>query len=81
MDEDQFEDAILFEIVAMGNAVKCSAIDPSTNIEVSIIGPPNTSPYTLKMHAARKLFRRLRAEFEDDEPERTSRQRKRGVWA
>lgn len=51
---------VLFEILAMGNAVKCSAIDPVTNIEVSVVGPATASPYSLKMNALRKLKARLR---------------------
>lgn len=51
---------VLFEIVAIGNAVKVSAIDPASNIEVSVIGSPYASPYTLKMNALRKLRMRVR---------------------
>ncbi len=51
---------VLFEIVAMGNSVKASAIDPVTNLEVSVVGPPTASPYNLKMNALRKLKARLR---------------------
>lgn len=51
---------VLFEIIAMGNAVKVSAIDPHSNLEVSVIGPIAASPYTLKMNALRKLKARLR---------------------
>jgi hypothetical protein len=51
---------VLFEIVAIGNSVKVSAIDPSSNLEVSVIGPVTASPYTLKMNALRKLKARLR---------------------
>ncbi len=39
----------------IGNAVKVSAIDPVTNIEISVMGPATASPYTLKMNALRKL--------------------------
>jgi hypothetical protein len=51
---------VLFEIVAIGNAVKVSAIDPISNIEVSVLGPAAASAYTLKMNALRKLKARLR---------------------
>ncbi|MCC6912763.1 MAG: hypothetical protein IT566_03580 [Rhodospirillaceae bacterium] len=51
---------VLFEIVAVGNAVKVSAIDPVTNIEVSVVGSIATSAYSLKMNALRKLKARLR---------------------
>ena len=46
---------VLFDMVTIGNAVKVSAIDPSTNPEVSIIGSAHMSPYSLKMNALRKL--------------------------
>ncbi len=51
---------VLFEIRPMGNAVKVSAIDPATNVEVSIVGSAHASPYTLKMNALRKLKSVLR---------------------
>ena len=46
---------VLFETVAVGNSVKVSAIDPSTNTEVSVVGSAHMSPYSLKMNALRKL--------------------------
>lgn len=46
---------VLFEMRVIGNAVKVSAIDPVTNIEISVMGPATASPYTLKMNALRKL--------------------------
>lgn len=51
---------VLFEIVAIGNAVKVSAIDPHSNVEVAVVGPVTASPYSLKMNALRKLKARLR---------------------
>jgi hypothetical protein len=51
---------VLFEIVAIGNAVKVSAIDPHSNVEVSVVGPASASAYTLKMNALRKLKAKLR---------------------
>jgi len=51
---------VLFEMVAIGNAVKVSAIDPITNTEVSVLGPVTASAYTLKMNALRKLKAKLR---------------------
>lgn len=51
---------VLFEIVAIGNAVKVSALDPITNTEVSVLGPVTASAYTLKMNALRKLKAKLR---------------------
>ncbi|NKB45197.1 MAG: hypothetical protein GKS03_13070 [Alphaproteobacteria bacterium] len=46
---------VLFEIHQIGNAVRVSAIDPSTNTEVVIVGSPHMSPYSLKINAVRKL--------------------------
>ncbi len=51
---------VLFEVVVVGNAVKCSALDPRTNTEVCVVGSAYTSPYSLKMNALRKLKRVLR---------------------
>ena len=51
---------VLFEMYAVGNSVKVSAIDPNSNVEVSVIGPATAAPYTLKMNALRKLKARLR---------------------
>ncbi|MSO72188.1 MAG: serine hydroxymethyltransferase [Rhodospirillaceae bacterium] len=46
---------VLFEVKAVGNALKVSALDPVTNIEVSIVGSAYASPYSFKMNALRKL--------------------------
>lgn len=51
---------VLFEMYAVGNSVKVSAIDPYSNIEVSVIGPATAASYTLKMNALRKLKAKLR---------------------
>ena len=51
---------VLFEVQQIGNAVKISAIDPATNTEVSVVGSPHMSPYSLKMNAVRKLKAALR---------------------
>ena len=51
---------VLFEVRAVGNAVKVSAIDPATNTEVCVVGSAFTSPYSLKMNALRKLKSVLR---------------------
>ena len=46
---------VLFEFVTIGNAVKVSALHVASNIEVSLVGSPNMTPYTLKANAVRKL--------------------------
>ena len=51
---------VLFEVKVIGNAVKVSAVDPRTNIEVCIVGSAHASPYSLKMNALRKLKSVLR---------------------
>lgn len=78
-DDDDLDGQILFEIVAMGNAVKVSAVDPVTNTEVSVIGSPRMSPFTLKTNAMRKLMRALRMRSEAPPP--APKRRRRGVWA
>jgi hypothetical protein len=57
-DDDLGE--VLFEVRQLGNSVKISAIDPATNTEVSVVGPANATPYSLKMNAVRKLKAALR---------------------
>ncbi len=46
---------VLFEIFVMGNAVKVSAVHVETNTEVSLIGAPGMTEFTLKANALRKL--------------------------
>jgi len=51
----------LIEIVALGNALKVTAIDPQTGAETSIVGDPSASTAHLAMLATRKL-RRLQSQ-------------------
>ena len=46
---------VILEFHAIGNAVKVTAIDPETMIEVSIMGPPSAGEEALKRAALRKL--------------------------
>lgn len=50
---------IYFEFVAIGGSVKCTAIDPLTGREVSVIGPASALPRDLERLALAKLMRRL----------------------
>ena len=52
-DDDPSE--VLFEIVTVGNAVKVSVVHVATNTEVSIMGTPGMTDFTLKANALRKL--------------------------
>jgi len=71
---------VLFEIVTIGNAVKVSAIEPLTNTEVSIVGSPSMTPYSLKMNALRKLEKVMRARTaQPDQPRGPT--RRRGLYA
>jgi hypothetical protein len=45
----------LLEFQTIGNAVKVSAIDPETLVEVSIVGPISATEADLSRLAARKL--------------------------
>jgi len=47
---------VLFELRRLGNSVRVNAIDPSTNIEVTIIGDPRVGEEALKRTAMRKLI-------------------------
>lgn len=53
---------IYFEHIMIGNAVKVSAIDSSSGLEVSISGPRNTSPKDLERIALQKLMRAMSRE-------------------
>ncbi len=46
---------VIIEIQQIGNAVKVTAVDPETQIEVSIFGPPSAGEEMLKRTAIRKL--------------------------
>lgn len=48
---------VYFEVIFMGNAAKVTAIDSETGIEVSIVGSPRATMYSLKANAFRKLMR------------------------
>jgi hypothetical protein len=56
------ERAVYFEFIAVGNAVKATAIDSLTGIEVSIMGPTSASQADLKQLALQKLKARLKRE-------------------
>ena len=46
---------IIFEFHQVGKAVKVSAIDVQTGVEVAIVGDPGAGDETLKRTALRKL--------------------------
>jgi hypothetical protein len=46
---------VILEFQVLGNAVKVTAIDPETLIEVSIVGSATATEETLKRAALRKL--------------------------
>ena len=50
----------LFEFHRVGAYMKVTALDPDTGLEVSIVGPANTSEYTLRTNAQLKLEAVLR---------------------
>jgi hypothetical protein len=53
---------VYFEFVKLGNAVKVTAIDSVTAIEVSVMGPANAAKSDLERIALRKLEARLKRE-------------------
>ena len=71
---------VLFEMAALGNFVKVSAIDPISNTEVCIVGSTSMSPYFPKMSALRKLKRVLAGRGEN-EKEQPITSRRAGLWA
>lgn len=46
---------VIIEFQQIGNAVKVTAVDTKTLIEVSIMGPPSAGEETLKRNAINKL--------------------------
>ena len=46
---------VLLEFHRIGNAVKVTAMDPETMVEVSIVGPPDAGEEQLTRTAIRKL--------------------------
>lgn len=53
------EREVYFEFVALGNAVRVSAICSVTGVEVQVIGPAGAARRDLERLALRKLERRL----------------------
>jgi Domain of unknown function (DUF6898) len=53
---------VYFEFIAVGNAVKVTAIDSLTGIEVSTMGPASAAQMDLKQLALQKLKARLKRE-------------------
>jgi hypothetical protein len=51
---------VYFEFVAIGNAVKVTAIDSLTAVEVSVMGPVSASQTDLRQLALQKLKHRLK---------------------
>ena len=51
----QDANGFLIEFIAIGNAVKVSAIDPVSGVETSIIGAASASQHDLMALAAKKL--------------------------
>ena len=56
------EREVYFEFIAVGNAVKVTAIDSLTGIEVSAMGPVTAAQMDLKQLALQKLKARLKRE-------------------
>ena len=62
MAEPGDERAVYFEFIAIGNAVKVTAIDSQTGIEVSAMGPASAAQADLERLALQKLKARLARE-------------------
>lgn len=59
------DEGYLIEFIQVGNAVKVSAVDPKTGLEVSIVGSPAMSRDALAAAAVRKLRYRLKPKPEN----------------
>lgn len=53
------EREVYFEHTALGNYAKCTAIDPETALEVTIMGPVKASQRDMEQLALAKLMKRL----------------------
>jgi hypothetical protein len=53
---------VYFEFIAIGGAVKVSAIEAKTGVEVSVIGPTSATQFDLERLALAKLKARLARE-------------------
>ena len=49
------DERVIIEFVKVGAYVKVSAIDPTTRVEVSIVGDPSVSQTKLEQTAVQKL--------------------------
>jgi hypothetical protein len=56
------EREVYFEFTAIGNAVKVTAIDSLTGVEVSAMGPASAAQADLQQLALQKLKQRLKRE-------------------
>jgi hypothetical protein len=56
------EREVHFEFITVGNAVKVTAIDSLTGIEISTMGPANAAQADLRQLALQKLRARLKRE-------------------
>ena len=59
---DPEEREVYFEFITVGNAVKITAIDSLTGIEISTMGPANAAQADLRQLALQKLRARLKRE-------------------
>ena len=59
---DPDEREVYFEFVKIGNAVKITAVDSLTAVEVSVMGPANAAQSDLERVALRKLKERIKRE-------------------
>lgn len=53
---------VIFEFIPLGNAVKVSAVDTATGVEVSIVGPASATRDQLETVALKKLRWRIEAD-------------------
>ena len=67
MDQSEYREYLL-EFQQMGRYVKVSAIDPVTNVEVSIVGDASASKAELERVAIRKLEYVLRKKLGQQNP-------------
>jgi hypothetical protein len=52
---EAMKDGVIVEFLRVGNAIKVSAVDPKTLVEVSMVGAPDAGEELLKRLIIRKL--------------------------
>ena len=59
------QDEVLFEYIKQGNAVKVTAIEPTTGVEAVVVVPANLTEQQMQAKAMQKLLYVLKKKVEE----------------